>query len=322
MKLSQILFHLEHLCDLQKHNGHHDAWKNYQAHVGDALPKSLNQYLSSHSHLESALEGVDHAFDLLRSRLDDCRTELTTQIQSLISQYELLSEEIYRNEIVRTTKNIADPGRNIESFWNVSMPALPTEMAMIRTRLDAFNDWRVPGMIIRPGLDDWIERLVALDPLYLIDQSKVLLRPALQRFPKLYQQRVRQYAIDESQSNMMTDLPKAQMGVVFCYNLFGARPLRIIQRYMANVWDVLRPGGLFLFTYNDGDRSKAVELVERGVNCYTPGHQIRKLWQQQGFETVFEYQSDLGWNYAEIRRPGVIKTLRGGQSLAKIRPIH
>lgn len=321
MTLSAALLHLEHLRRLQQQTAHRDAWKSFSAHVTAATQGSMHQHVPKAADLPHDLARVDAALGALHDRLASCELELIDQCASLVPQYERMSEEIYRAETVRTLKVMADSTRSIDSFWTVKTAATQEELDMIRGRLDAFNDWRVPGLMIRPGIDDWIDRLVALDPLYLVDQSLVLLRPALQRFPKLYQQRLRQYAIDETHDRIMIKLPQAQIGVVFCYDFFCTRPLRIIQKYMESVWDLLRPGGVFLFTYSDGDRTKAAELVERGVNCYTPAHRVRELWSQQGFETVFEYESDLGWNYAEVRRPGVIKTLRGGQSLAKIRPI-
>jgi uncharacterized protein YukE len=322
MILSTILACQERIRHLQKQTAHRESWSRFNAHVVDVIDADMLRYAPAMQQCTADIRHVESAMASLDATLDHCYQDLQQQRERLAPEYERLSQEIYRGDIMRTMKIVEDPNKSIEDFWNIRTPITPEDKDVIRARLDAFNDWRIPGVIIRPGLDDWIDCLVALDPLYLVDMDRILLRPALARYPKVYQQRVRQYAIDETQPMMMRALPMAQMGVIFCYDFFRARPLDIMQKYFQEIWQLLRPGGVFLFTYGDGDRSKAVALTEHGANCHTPSHVVRGMWQDLGFETVFEYESDLGWNYAEIRRPGSIKTLRGGQSLAKIRPIH
>ena len=60
-----------------------------------------------------------------------------------------------------------------------------------RTKLTQYADWKYPAMIIRPGLESFIDDMVAYDPLYLIDLSYDFLRPAMDKFNERYQNRLR-----------------------------------------------------------------------------------------------------------------------------------
>lgn len=320
MKLSQLLAGLEKIQGLQKQQTHTQVWQLCKAELESAVKSDaetfglIPQINLAANHLQQSMDdfalSLTQSYDILQRACDDMATE-----------YHHRGEDIYRKNMERIGSIIKDPEKSIREVWDRGAVMLPDELDLLQGRLDAFNDWRLPGMIIGPGLGDWIDRLVALDPLYLVDVDVSLLHPCMQKFPLLYQQRLRKYAVDETQPTVLNRLPQAQIGIACAYDVFFIKPPRIIANYIKGVWECLRSGGLFLFNYSNGDHSHAAESVERGVHCYTPATIIREICQAQGFVTEFEYQSDLGWNYVEVRKPGIMTSLRGGQSLAKIHTI-
>ena len=176
-------------------------------------------------------------------------------------------------------------------------------------------------MIIRPGLESFVDDLVAYDPLYLVDLSYEFLQPAMQKFNQQYQNRLRPYVVKEDLDNeILKQLPTAQFGMCLVYNYFNFRPFEIIKKYLEEVYKKLKPGGIFVFTFNDCDRSSAVELVERHFASYTPGHLVRELISTVGYEIVYSWNDDGPITWIEIRKPGQLDSLRGGQTLAKILP--
>lgn len=189
---------------------------------------------------------------------------------------------------------------------------------VLRSRLRAYTDWRTPGMIIHPGHESFIEDMVPLDPLYVLDINKELWLPATNKFNEQYRARLRCYEIDEQRHTLLNELPQQQFGCVFCYNFFNYRPIELIEKYIKELYDCLRPGGILLFTYNDCDRAHGVELFEKSYMCYTPGFRIKTFAEDVGFDVAYQYvgQGDLAW--LELRKPGHITSLRGGQTLAQI----
>jgi SAM-dependent methyltransferase len=189
----------------------------------------------------------------------------------------------------------------------------------LQGRIKILTDWRLPGMMLRPGLEKFIEEMVPMDPLYLVDTHQELLAPSIQKFTVEYQRRLRPYVIDDRQpGSIMHQLPDRQFGFVFAFNFFNFRPLELIQRYLTEIHSKLRPGGSLIMTYNNCDRSHGVGLAERNWMLYTPKRLILEHAYSLGFELLGakDGQGDLSW--LELKRSGDIDSLRGGQSLAKI----
>jgi hypothetical protein len=52
--------------------------------------------------------------------------------------------------------------------------------------------------------------------------------------------------------------------------------------------------------------------------CYTPGHKVIAIAEQIGFENVFDQQGPNNLSWLELKKPGKITSMRGGQTLARI----
>jgi hypothetical protein len=190
---------------------------------------------------------------------------------------------------------------------------------LLRSHLRNLGDWRVPGMILRPGRENFIEDMVPLDPLYLVDHHEELFEPSVANFTPEYQRRLRQYVIsDRNHQAYFTKLPQGQFGLIFAYNFFNFKPIEIIRQYITELFGLMRPGGTLIMTYNNCDRAHGVALTEQNFMCYTPGSEILKTAELTGFDVTYQHTGlgDLAW--MELQRPGKISSLRGGQTLAKI----
>jgi SAM-dependent methyltransferase len=162
------------------------------------------------------------------------------------------------------------------------------QVEFVKSRLCAQTDWRIPGLIIRPGRESWIEHLVALDPLYVIDQSLVLLEPVKQKFNIEYVNRLRLSIVNEySTDPWLARLPDGQFGFCLSYNFFNYKPMEVLTQYLKEIYNKLRPGGVLAMTFNDCDRPGAVSLVEKTSGSYTPGHLICAQAVEIGYEIKF-----------------------------------
>jgi len=190
-----------------------------------------------------------------------------------------------------------------------------------RARLIRYTGWKHSAMIIRPGAEDYINIMVSCDPLYLVDTRHELLKPAITLYNETYQRRLRPYVISEqSDRKILGQLPDGQFGLVFAHNFFNFRPFEIMRQWLTEIYQKLKPGGMLLMTINDCDRYKAVISVENRFCCYTPGYLVLELAQSLGFEVEFTWNDDGPVSWLELKRPGELTSVRGGQSLAKIIP--
>jgi SAM-dependent methyltransferase len=262
--------------------------------------------------LQQKRQDIQHTFDTFENNLDTLKAELKQLIDTTEKPWFAESYRLYEQEMIYETA---------EYILNRRPEIEPETEQFYRTRIIRYNSWQHPAMIIRPGCETFISDLVASDPLYLVDESHDLLLPAMNQFNEQYQQRLRPYTINERNSDeILIKLPNNQFGLVFAYNFFNFRPFEIIKKYLAEIYEKLRPGGMLVMTFNDCDRAKGVILVEQHFCCYTPGYLVRELAQSLGYEISFSWTDQGPSTWLELKKPGEFTSLRGGQALAKIMP--
>jgi hypothetical protein len=189
----------------------------------------------------------------------------------------------------------------------------------LRTHLKNLTDWRIPGMIIRPGFETYIEDMVPLDPLYVVDHDPELMRPAINKFTPEYQRRLREYVIDDwADGPVLSKLPNNQFGVIFAYHYFNQKPIPIICKFLDEFYEKLRPGGSVIMTYNNCDLAHGVIRSEHFWMLYTPRRLIEQHAVSIGFELTEAYDGKGDVSWLEFRKPGDIASIRGGQTLAKV----
>lgn len=242
--------------------------------------------------------------------LRDLRQDLRTTIETLEPQYLRASYDLYSQGMVNDSDQLI-----LERRPNLTADA----ETYIRARIRRHGDWHYPGMILRPGLETWIQDLVALDPLYLVDINLDIMMPAMKRFNSEYQNRLRRYVIRESMEHaMLADLPQEQMSMILVYNYLNFKPLELIRRMLTEMYQLLRPGGTLMFTFNNCDRAGGVDLAERFFMCYTPARLVLTAAESTGFEIAHTYDIDAASTWTELRRPGTLIHRRGGQALARV----
>jgi SAM-dependent methyltransferase len=240
--------------------------------------------------------------------------DIKVSITELIAQTEILYYEESRQRYESFLSN-----ETVEYILDRRIIVYPELLDKLVTRIKAHCDWRYPGMILRPGHEDWINELVGLDPLYLVDSNMQLLEPAVLRFNDQYKKRLRTYTICEDMSNPMFDtLPNNQFGFILAWNFFNYKPLEVINCYLAELYNKLKPGGTLAFTFNDCDRAEGVELFEKMFMSYTPGNRILEIVEKLGYIVTYNFRTDAACTWLELKRPGQLTSLRAGQSLAKI----
>lgn len=251
-----------------------------------------------------SLEQFDKVFTNLKADLESGIARLEPAVYSQF-------ERVY-NDVVKWESNqtVFERRLGIDDDSNL----------LLRSRLKNYTDWRHPGLIIRPGTETFIEEMVPLDPLYVVDHNKELIEPALNSFNEVYRNRLRDYVITENNNELMGNLPNDQFGTVFAYNFFNYKPMSLIERYLREIYRKLKPGGTLIMTFNDCDRAHGVRLAENNYMSYTPAKTLKATVESIGYEVLYQHngQGDLAW--LELGKPGALTSLRGGQTLAKIMP--
>lgn len=309
MKLSELVAFRNQLNKMTSLEVQHtaDVSLNKITHL---VETQSTQFANFTNELATRRAEINQSYQNFEHQLIQLKTEIAKLIEIAEKPWFQESYRLYEEEMVHET---------VEYILN-RRPVLTSEIeTTLRSRLMNYTDWRYPGMIIRPGRETFIQDMVSYDPLYLVDLDRELLTPAISQFPDPYQQRLRPYVITErGDEPILNKLPNGQFGICLVYNFFNFRPFEVIRHYLTEIYDKLKPGGTLIMTINDCDSEKAVDLVERHFACYTPGYLIKNLAESVGYQQIFTWNDGGPTTWLELRKPGQITSLKGGQSLAKI----
>jgi SAM-dependent methyltransferase len=269
------------------------------------------ELMKSFTHdLDRQYADIQQTFAKFEDELNNLKSQLTQQIEIAERPWFQESYTLYEGELVQSAESVLELRKpntlGIEPF---------------QIRLSQYANWKYPALIIRPGLETFIENMVAYDPLYLVDLSYDYLAPAMNKFNQQYQNRLRPYVVSEElDQEILLKIPNDQFGICLAYNYFNFRPFEILKKYLAEIHQKLKPGGILAFTFNDCDRPSAVRLVENYYCCYTPGYLVRELAVSMGYEIVYSWNDPGPTTWLELKKPGELTSLKGGQTLAKIVP--
>jgi hypothetical protein len=309
MKLSELVAYKTALDKLTTRTTQRDVELGLGqiTHLVNSQPIQLGDF---NQQLHDQYREIYHSLDQFEVLVDSLKKEVDAQIEIAEKPWFQESYRLYDQEMCNDSA---------EHILN-RRPILPEDTEnFLRVRIQNYVDWQHPGMIIRPGLEKFVEDMVGYDPLYLVDQSHDLLKPAVNKFTEEYRARLRLYTVKENiNAEILDKIPNSQFGLCLAYNFFEFKPLEIVRKYMTEVYQKLKPGGTFIITFNDCSRDKAVMLAEQRYACYTPGNLIKELAANIGYVQKFSWDNDGPTTWLELKKPGELTSLRGGQTLAKI----
>ena len=276
-------------------------------HLVGTQPIQLSNFRQQ---LDTQYNNINQQIDQFESQLNELKQAVKLQIEIEEKYWFQESYRLYDQEM-----------RNDSAEYVLNRrPVLDEETEnLLRVRIQNYVDWQHPAMIIQPGLEKFVEDMVGFDPLYLVAQQHDLLVPAFERFPEEYQRRLRLYTVREDLDHeILEKIPNDQIGLCLVYNFFEFKPFEIVRKYLTEIYQKLKPGGTLIMTFNDCDRDKAVKLTEQHYACYTPGAMVQQFAATIGYNQIFSWNNNGPTTWLELRKPGTLTSLRGGQTLAKI----
>lgn len=275
--------------------------------------KNLKAIIEERNHrYTKSIENIANRHSDIIKQVNLDYNELTQIIESINGDIEKLSrrffEKSYQLEYTDTT-----------SIRETRKLIIPNDVDIqLVNRINLYSQWKYPGLEIGCRDGDWTKYLVASDPLYITDVFSDFLESSKLKFPPEYQARLRPYLIENHQ---IVGLPIGQIGFIFSYNFFNYLSFDIINQYLIQALEWLRPGGTFLFTYNNGDMSAAAAYAENYYMTYVPKSLLIPLCENLGFEVTATQEFEPAVAWIELKKPGELKTVKAHQALGEIKRI-
>jgi hypothetical protein len=309
MKLSDIVAQLN-LLDSLDVSSECDIATGTLKHITHVVTEHANTNQTTSADIAKTYAEINNNIKKFTNQVEGLKEELRSEIVQREQEYLADSLHVYQEEMKHDTP---------EMILNRRMRIDDDDDIVLRTRLKNLTDWRLPGMIIRPGVETYIEDMVPLDPLYVVDHDRELTQPSINKFTKEYQRRLREYVINDwADGPVLGKLPNNQFGAIFAYHYFNHKPVPIINKFLTEFYEKLRPGGSVIMTYNNCDLAHGVIRSEHVWMLYTPRRLIERHATDLGFELTAAYDGKGDVSWLELRKPGDITSLRGGQTLAKV----
>lgn len=248
-----------------------------------------------------------------------------TRIQNDLDYYKSLIDSIIEDEEQHYIKNSENRyiqnilgGDTLESVKDRVLVMSKEDEKRLIDRINAVSDWKYPGLLIRPENHNVADAMGPCDPLYLCDEYDEIIDSFLDTLSSKYRYRIAKYQLDKIQprTKPLKDLPEGQFGLLVMYNMIDHMPLSMIRKMFENIHSLMRPGGTVIFTFNDCDLPKNIRVFEQGMRTYTPLRLVRPMLEDIGFKMT--WMSNQERSICEVRMPGTLKSLRGGQALARI----
>lgn len=183
-----------------------------------------------------------------------------------------------------------------------------------------YSHYSYPALEIGPGIANWTDLLVASDPLYLIDYYEESYKYISKKFSEAYLRRLRFYCNKHNKFDFSM-LPQNQFGFIFSWNVFDYYTLESLNKLLAQCYNVLRPGGHMLFSYNNCEITNNIKTVEVGVKSFLTVDLIKGVCEVLGFEFI-ENRSVLDQHYCIIKKTGDLTTIKLQQALGKIITVY
>lgn len=252
---------------------------------------------------DQIIEQAGQPLNGLQARINDINNQINNITHSLFAGNYELEERYGTVESIRNNRRI---------FVNEDLEQTIKQRIMVHT------NWRYPSLEIGCRDGEWTQYMVAADPLYIMDRHAEFIDSTNNRFPEAYQRRLRKYPL---KNHDLSALPQNQMAFVFSWGYFNYVSIDTMKQYLRQIFDLLRPGGIFMFSYNDGDTPAGAGMAENFAQTYMPKSMLVPLCESLGYEIAGTNIHSTNIHWIEIKRPGTLETVKAHQVLGEIKLI-
>jgi SAM-dependent methyltransferase len=259
------------------------------------------------SYINELIDHYENVIQLATKPYDD----LTQRMSLIDSQISVITTNLFHENYELETFDGGFEGirNNRRIYVNEDI------VQLLKTKIQLYTDWKYPALEIGCRDGEWTQYLVAADPLYIIDKYDEFLKSTSSKFAPEYQRRLRPYTLV---NHDLSPLPQHQFGFIFSWGYFNYISMDTFKKYLQQVFDLLRDGGVFMFSYNDGDTTAGAGMAENFAQTYVPKSVLIPFIQSLGFEIINDFHNGNNIQWLEIKKPGTLSTVKAHQVMGSI----
>lgn len=245
--------------------------------------------------------------DLMRSAIQRLRDVMSYKNASIAQKSTSISNKMSCEEL--TPEQFAEFYKNYDWIDD-------REKERLSSKLSSLVNFEYPTLDLFPGAGKFTQFALAAEPLYIADYNIELLEQVGRLFNDYYNnRRLLKFKISDFD---LSALPQGQFGSVFSLNYFIVKDVAFIGRWAEQVFNVLRPGGYFLFNFIPDDTVDGLTLTEAYPLSAINYNQLIERMKSTGYE--IENVEIAGGITSTIlaKKPGELKPMKMSSTLARI----
>ena len=289
----------------------------------DTINKELDSIIENLSNLQSKYnEDYSYRLGEVLHVIEKARASLSEPLERLTDVQEIIKKDLHD-----ATEKFREPNYQGELFYGrpekireIRTLYIPNGIEdIIQNAIDLYVDWRYPGLEIGCRDGEYTKFMVSCDPLYITDVHQEFVDSTMGKHTEEYQRRLRPYVIQDMNLQM---LPASQFGFIFSWNFFNYLTLDSINVYLTQCFNLLRSGGVMMFSYNNADMPASAAYADSYFMSYVPKSLLIPMCEQLGFEIISSTDLEPAVSWVEIRKPGELQMIKAHQVLGEIKWVN
>jgi len=160
MKLSDIVAYLNLLDSLDVANECSLATSKLN-HITHVVTEHADQDQTVSNNITKVFDEITSGIARYSAEIETLKQDLRSKISQLESEYLANSLHVYQEEMIHETEDYLQNSQT-STYLGRRMRIDDEDNLILQARLKNLTDWRVPGMIIHPGIETYIEDMIPL----------------------------------------------------------------------------------------------------------------------------------------------------------------
>lgn len=252
------------------------------------------------------LDNIIQKMRELKKQHDAVLVSINSTTQNLLREEEV---KILRRDYETFDRKVPNAQLMIDRIERLD----PEFVNVLKREIGNYSDWRWAGIELNPSNGFLTRAFLACDPLYLYTGNVIDKEEVKKNFNQFFSEK-RMMFYDRLQ-----DLPQNRLGLAVSINCYEFWPIDPIKIEMYNVFDLLAPGGHYIFTYNDCEQLASLDFCAGEYRAYNTRELMTNMVQMIGFDIIKESNVANGsHSYIVAKKPGKLTSQKLSAPLVKI----
>lgn len=189
----------------------------------------------------------------------------------------------------------------------------PEFVHLLKREIGKYSDWRWAGIELNPSNGFLTRAFLANDPLYLYTGNVIDKESVKSNFNRFFSEKRLMFY------DNLLHLPQNQFGLAVSVNSYEFWPIDPIKTEIQKVYNLLLPGGHFIFSYNDCEQLASLDLCANDYRAYNTKSLMSSMVQMYGFDIVKQNDVHNGaHSYMIVKKPGELTSQKLSSPLVKV----